>query len=310
MNNMWLATFGDTRLTEARKRIQRQAEDMDIFGDRIRIFSEHDLDADFCEKMKEHLITGSRGFGYWCWKPQVILQAMNEMPDGDVLLYVDIGCHLNPKGLKRLEEYRQYAIEHGIVAFQFRALGDASKFDTSLHFFLERQWTKSDLFRFFNLDKQKAISDTGQVEATVIVIHKNAYSEKIIKSWRECFLNHFELVDDSPSKSPNAPDFIENRHDQSAFSLLCKKYNVFLLSCGEYEHIRYCMPEGGDKRLWPEYWSELKQYPVHAKRDLGKYTKMVECPDWLKPILGKYGRRLASRVYELIKPLINKIKSR
>lgn len=306
MTNFWFVTFGDSRLKEAHGRIRRQAKKMGVFGDRIRIFNERDLDADFCERMKEHLIPGSRGFGYWCWKPQVILQVLKEMPEGDVLLYADIGCHLNPKGLKRLEEYRQYAIEHGIVAFQSRALGEAARIDLRFHFLPERQWTKKDMLRHFGVCHDKNVLETGQIGSGVVLLQKNTYSCRLINAWRLCYYDHFELVDDSPSRFPNAADFMENRHDQSVFSVLCKKNGVFTLSSGEYAHIRCYMPEGGDKKLWPEYWSELKRYPVHAKRDLGKYTKMVECPDWLKPILGKYGRRFASRVYEWIKPLIRR----
>ena len=61
MNDLWFVTFGDSRLEDAHKRIRRQAEKMGVFGDRVRIFDERDLDADFCEQMKEHLIPGSRG---------------------------------------------------------------------------------------------------------------------------------------------------------------------------------------------------------------------------------------------------------
>lgn len=309
MNNLWFVTFGDSRLEEARERIRRQAEEMGVFGDRIRIFDERGLDADFCERMREHLIPGSRGFGYWCWKPQVILQVLNEMPEGDVLLYADIGCHLNPKGLNRLEEYRQYAITNGVVAFQARALGEMAKTDLSQHFLPERQWTKMDAMRLYGVDSESEDINSGQIGATVIVVCNNSFARRTIEEWRQCYFEHFELVDDSPSRLQNALDFVENRHDQSIFSVICKKNGVFTLSSGEYAHIRCYMPEGGDKKLWPEYWSELKRYPVHAKRDLGKYTKMVECPDWLKPILGKYGRYFASRVYELIKPFIKKTKA-
>ena len=309
MNDFWFVTFGDSRLTEAKQRIRRQAEKMGVFGDRIRILNESDLDADFCERMKEHLIPGSRGYGYWCWKPQVILQTLREMPEGDVLLYCDIGCHLNRKGLKRLEEYRQYAIQHGMVAFQSRALGEDARTDLSLHFLPERQWTKMDLLKHYDVAERRDVLDSGQVGATVVVVCNNSCAQHIIEEWCWLYYNHFELVDDSPSRLPNATDFKENRHDQSALSIICKINNVLLLSSGEYAHIRSYMPEGGDKKLWPEYWRELKRYPVHAKRDLGKYTKLVECPDWLKPILGKYGRRLASCVYEKIKPMIKRTKA-
>ena len=303
MNDLWLVTFGDSRLKEARSRIQKQARKMGVFGDRIRIFDENGLDADFCEKMKEHLILGSRGFGYWCWKPQIILQVLREMPEGDVLLYCDIGCHLNPKGRKRLEEYRQYALDHGIVAFQSRALGETARNDLSMHFLPERQWTKMDLLEHFGMADRRDVLDSGQMGGTIVAAAR-ADTQRFMEEWRACFYEHFEFVDDTPSKMPNSSDFVENRHDQSVFSVLCKKHGVFSLSSGEYAHIRCYMPEGGDKKLWPEYWNEMRQFPVHARRDLGRYTKLVECPDWLKPILGKRGRRVMSGVYEALKPIL------
>lgn len=305
MNNYWFVTFGDMRLKEARCRIRCQAEKMGVFGSRIRIFSEKDLSRDFCEKMGDRLVPGSRGFGYWCWKPHIISCVLDEMPEGDVLLYADIGCHLNIKGLKRLEEYKRFAIEHGVVAFQFRALGDRAVFDYSSHFYPEKQWTKMDAAVHFNAVCSD-ILDSGQVQACVIVMHNTRFVRNFIKVWESCYFEHFELVDDTPSVVKNDSMFVENRHDQSIFSLLCKKNGAYLLSCGEIEHIRQHMPNGADKRYWPDYWRELMQYPVHARRDLGKYTKLVECPDWLKPILGKYGRRFASRIYETIKPFIKR----
>jgi len=310
MNDFWFVTFGDSRLEEAHERIRRQAEKMGVFGDRIRIFNERDLDADFCERMKEHLIPGSRGFGYWCWKPQVILQVLREMPDGDVLLYADIGSHLNPKGLRRLNEYRQYALDKGVVAFQSRALGERAINDFGLHFLPERQWTKMDLLQHFGVADNPDILDSGQVGAGVILVCNNSNVRNLIGQWRESFYSHFEFTDDSPSAIPEMPDFIENRYDQSVFSLICKTNDVCLLSSGEYVHIRCYMPENGDKSLWPEYWRELKYYPIHLRRDLGRFTKMVECPDWLKPLLGKKGRKLASRIYERMKPIANFVMGR
>lgn len=303
-HNLWFVTFGDSRLEQAHRRIRKQADKMGVFGDRVRIFDENGLDADFCEKMKGRLIPGSRGFGYWCWKPQVILQVMREMPEGDVLLYADIGCHLNPKGAQRLEEYRQLAIKNGIVAFQSRALGEAARTDLRLHFLPERQWTKMDTLKYFGVADNSDILNSGQVGGGVLLFRKDGSSLRFVRMWMDIYFNHFEFVDDSPSSEPNYSDFIECGHDQSIISVLCKKNGIHLLSSGEYVHIRCYMPDGGNERLWPEYWSELKRYPVHAKRDLGKYTKMVECPDWLKPMLGKRGRRFASLVYEGVKPVL------
>ena len=63
------------------------------------------------------------------------------------------------------------------------------------------------------------------------------------------------------------------------------------------------MPKGGDALKWPEDWRDLSEYPIWAKRDIGRFKRNVECPDWLKPILRKRGRRLCSRVYDLLNQL-------
>ena len=48
------------------------------------------------------------------------------------------------------------------------------------------------------------------------------------------------LIDDTSSKSKELKTFIEHRHDQSMFSLVCKKFNTHLLSATEmgfcYKH--------------------------------------------------------------------------
>lgn len=308
MGKFWFVTFGDSRLVQAHARIHRQVGQMGIFDGRTRIMDEKNLDEDFCLRMKDRMIMESRGFGYWCWKPQVIWQVLREMDDGDILLYVDIGCHLNVNGLSRLKEYGLLALKYGVVGFQFRPLGEAAQYDYTKHFYLERQWTKMDLLNYFRVADNESVTSSGQVQGCVAVFHNCLATRELVNSWRNVYFDHFELVNDSPSKAGNFPDFQENRHDQSVFSLLCKTRGACLLSCGEIEHIRCHMPQGANERLWPEYWREMKQYPVHARRDLGKYTTLVECPDWLKPILGKAGRRFASKTYEVVKPIITRIR--
>ncbi|WP_199104594.1 hypothetical protein, partial [Aquitalea sp. ASV11] len=90
-------SFADKRMKKSLTRIKSQAEEMGIY-DEIIITTEDDLDANFKENFKEKLKYNIRGFGYWCWKPQIILQTLNKMKDGDILQYTDAGCHLNPSG--------------------------------------------------------------------------------------------------------------------------------------------------------------------------------------------------------------------
>mgnify|MGYP000029363113 CR=1 FL=1 len=66
----------------------------------------------------------------------------------------------------------------------------------------------------------------------------------------------------SSSSVKNYPGFLENRHDQSVYSLLCKKYNLKSFSAYECEWA-YLNNE--------RTWQHNKDSPILAKRDL-KYS--------------------------------------
>ena len=67
-----------------------------------------------------------------------------------------------------------------------------------------------------------------------------------------------DIISDNTSKIDNHKNFKEHRHDQSIFSIICKKNNIFSLSASECE--------------WAEYqnvrlWNHLDKFPILAKRD-------------------------------------------
>ena len=271
MSDFWFLSFANTslggRIRNPSVRIRKQAEAMGVFGDRIRVWNENDLDGKFRDKMKDHLIPGSRGYGYWCWKPQIVLQLFREMEEGDVLLYTDAGCHLNPRGIPRLMEYFDLAKEHGIVAFQARTMDTPPR-----HFLLDRDWSKGDLLDFFNVRKDLAILETGQLGGTSFLVCKSKEMEEFFVEFRNVFEDHFALCDNSPSISPNLLGFKENRHDQSVFSLLGKKQGIFSLSSMEYDPMN-----GGDD------WSCMMHYPIWSKHDKGGVRSLS--PNWIKRIV-------------------------
>ena len=56
------------------------------------------LSAFFRQEAADLLKQEVRGFGYWIWKPQILLQCLQQMEYGDILLYTDAGCHINEVG--------------------------------------------------------------------------------------------------------------------------------------------------------------------------------------------------------------------
>jgi len=234
-----LCSFADSALQKSIDRLKTQAQEIGMF-DATFFYNEKKLDKKFRKKYKDKLIP-SRGFGYWCWKPQMILQTLQTMNEGDVLLYMDAGSHLNPRGKKRFEEYLQMLKENpaGILAFQ--SLG-----------FPEKQMTKMDAFAYFGVADKPEFTDTDQIEATHILIRKCEKSMQFAGEWLQTIDTNFALIDDRPSVLPNFPEFTDHRHDQSLFSLLGKKYQIVQLPNTE---------------TYNDDWSQMSEFPLLAKRD-------------------------------------------
>ena len=90
----------------------------------------------------------------------------------------------------------------------------------------EFKYSKGDLFAYFNCQKNMDIINAPQYWAGSFFLRKQEKTHIFLQEWIEVFEKKFELIDDSPSRLKNFEGFIENRHDQSVFSILCKKNNI------------------------------------------------------------------------------------
>ena len=86
-------TFASSNMSY--KRIKNEAIESKLF-DKVIAYDEHDLPEDFQQIMKGRISEyGMKGYAYWSWKPYIIKQTLEEMNDGDILLYMDAGSTLN-----------------------------------------------------------------------------------------------------------------------------------------------------------------------------------------------------------------------
>lgn len=259
-----LISFADSRLGETVARFTRQALQIDVF-DSVRVSSENDFTEEFLRQFNNHLQPGTRGFGYWVWKPWIIQTALKKLSEGDILVYADIGFHINKAGKKRLLEYldRASKSKSGVLGFQaVRPEPDGPVLDDgrSLPAWQEKYWTKGDLIDYFGVRESTDIMDTPTIQAGLIFFRKCASSESLVNDWLSVFQTDFQLVDDTPSKSQNFRGFREHRHDQPVFSILGKLNNIDTISSSEF-----WMP-----RWWSSLadWKALENTPFHAVRDL------------------------------------------
>ncbi|MCH8466691.1 MAG: hypothetical protein LAT78_09015 [Roseinatronobacter sp.] len=263
-----LCSFADSRLQESSNRLLRQATDFGCFNS-IKFFDESLLDISFRKEFSEKLKPNVRGFGYWVWKPQVILQTFAEIEKDSILLYLDVGCHLNLGGKQRFQEYidQLQSSNNFIMATELGASNS------------EKQWTKGDLLDYFSVRDNANISGSSQIAATFSFLKKNADSIDFVQSWLSTFRHDFTLVDDTPSTSPNEPEFIEHRHDQSVFSVLSKLAGLEKISVNE------TYPSSNAQAETADGWATLKDYPIHTRRD----KKFVKQP-WGEKIVSRLER--------------------
>ena len=262
----YLVSFADSRMHRSIKRLFKQAKKFDFF-DNYFLMNENDISLDFRNKFKDKLIFGSKGYGYWCWKPDIILNILNKINNDDCLLYLDAGCHLNINGKKRLLEYFEIIKKEkkGFIGFQANKpdfSNSSLKYDgRKLRNLKNYKWIKGDIFEFFNMKNDKYAINSQEIAGGVFLVRKCEYSINFIKTWKKIIYDNFNFVDDSPSKSNNLPGFIENRHDQAILTLLCLKNNIKTLSSYEFWY-----PKKNSTKIESD-WYSLKEYPIHAKRD-------------------------------------------
>lgn len=207
------------------------------------------LDSGFSHRWKDLLHHSVRGFGYWVWKPQILLQTLNKLPENHLLLYADAGCHLNPGGRQRFNYYASH-----LVGDKSLFLFERGPEDTV------RKWTKADLMAAFQVHPDSRLAKSPQIEAGVMVIRNTTSARNLLREWQHVYERDVRLIDDSPSQSKNHESFVEHRHDQAILTLLVRPSPATVVHRQEH----HLAPIAHGSRNW----SQLAASPIHARRDL------------------------------------------
>ncbi len=242
MNNIYFVSFGgpSPNYHSAVQRICMEANQFHIF---TRVFGYTDIylknDVDFWNQHGNFVSTNPRGYGYWLWKSYLCKKLLENINEGDIIVYADAGCTMNLQGKSRLLEYIEMCKTHdsGIVSFQLTHS--------------EKSWTKGDISHY--LDASHSDMSSGQLVGGIFLIRKCKSVSELINKWYETGCN-YKLIDDTPSIIPNHPEFKENRHDQSIWSILRKQHGSLILP---------------DETYFINWSKDGKYYPFWATRKRG-----------------------------------------
>lgn len=197
----YFITYSDAKYALTKSYCLKSAERFHFF-DELRGYEKNDVDADFFTRNRQ-ILSNPRGGGLWLWKPYFIHRTLQEIDDGDLLVYCDAGSFF-----VRTPMYLEESMLDGDIWLS----------DIPL---IEKQFTHPSLFKTLGCEE---FMDTPQVQANFIAVRKSRASSNFIVEW----LNLCSNVDImAPEKcTEEASYFISHRYDQSVLSLLSKKYGI------------------------------------------------------------------------------------
>lgn len=143
------------------------------------------------------------------WKPFIIFDALNKIKEKDYIFYCDAGSFFT----KSCRPYLDLIQKNNYQIFAFR------------NGHRERKWSKGDAIRIMNFEDQSAL-ESSQVASGYIFFKNTLFSKTFVAEWLT-YAQDYRVISDAPDVlSETHPDFVENRHDQTIFSLLCKRYGL------------------------------------------------------------------------------------
>lgn len=209
----YFITYGDENYTRSAQRLVAEARSLGIFDD-VRTYGPADLPDD----VKRHpLMCHARGGGYWYWKPCLLQACLRRMQEGDILVYADAGCSVQPS--PEWDRFFRDLRTKSVVAFR---LGYRNKF-----------YCRRSLLDYARTE-QPHWGEYYQVMGGILLLKKSGASVRLVDDWRQLMDEHPEFVTDVPAEERKyeVPFFREHRHDQCVF-------NVCLYRCRDQVRIRW-----------------------------------------------------------------------
>lgn len=184
-----------------------------------------------------------RAWGWWAWKPLIIKAELELLSEGSICIYSDAGVEFINN------------VNHII-----------DRMDQDIFLFGNQwehaHWCKRDIveevwpitLRGRRIEAGDVTwNDFGkQVQASVIFFRVNNKTRAFAKEWLDwCLFEGGRLIDDSPSRLPNHPEFQENRHDQAILTTMAYRDGIKL----------HWWPAVYNKGGSPEFVYERGNYP-------------------------------------------------
>lgn len=196
-------------------------------ADHVRCWNRAGLRRDGFIQRHADLFPGSTGFGWYAWKPHIILRALEEACDGDLVVYQDVGRRdpvLIGRPLSHWYDVLDRHRSHCIAGVAIPGFGP------------NKWWTKSSVFRQLNLADAR-YAEQPQIQASWSVWRKCTASVSFVREWARLCTDR-RLVGGELENGPSGEidGFREHRWDQSILTLLALRDSLPVVSVGNMRH--------------------------------------------------------------------------
>ena len=265
-------SYADERFYKTQRFNSKRA--LKFGADKVKEYTREDIDEKFYAENKA-ILDAPRGGGYWLWKPYIIFDALRELNEGDYLVYTDAGSAFVNKIDYLLKAMEQEKTD--IMAFCNNQK--------------ERCYSKRDAFVLMDCD-DAYYYDSLQNCGGYIIVKKTEHSCYIISEYLR-YARDIRIISDQPNVMgrDNLPEFIDNRHDQTVWSLLCKKHGI--------KSFRDPSEFGLDFSIYPQDVIERSTYPQviesHRNPEITNVFQL-QYKKWYKYLDIYYYRRMVAKI--------------
>lgn len=182
-----------------------------------------------------------RGFGWYAWKPFILLDAFERASDGDIILYTDADT-FPIDDFSNL--YNICSRDGGIMLF--KAGGNVNDR------FRQSQWCKRDCYIIMNQDEPRYYKAEAGVARFMLFQKGQWRAHQFLMEWLTYCLNPLATTFDRSLLATEKTEFVEHRTEQAIMTNLAHKYNLKLYR--EACELGNNFPE--DKDLYPQLFSQ------------------------------------------------------
>ena len=198
--NVWLISYADGGEVHLASQRALTSSALNKCIDFYKPYNKKHISASYV-KAHENIFSQKKGAGYWLWKPYIILQTLEEIPENDVLLYADSGSAI----VKPIDSLVNNLIDgKDILVFQNEHTN--------------RGYVRRDLLTAMGMSND-FILDSYQLQASFILIKNTSSARGFIRKWLKWCENE-EAVTDSDSFIEKYYYNTSHRHDQAILTLL------------------------------------------------------------------------------------------